>query len=251
MPRLGTVVGGILAELARARATADTVTRDLYDEYKEDPVLANLSVPRVTLGEVSVSLRFAVEDVEEPNVTLPDPGLMLDDWERRYSTVVTDWLRSDSKLGKREQLAVAHHLGGVPVDNDEALLRKPPRRMVLSLRSVDANAALKGDPSAMITVSARVLVDRFSRLPQATRAQLGNKQAFQKALTVVTKRDLEKFVDRKLSIENVKTHLNSKVQVSVLKSDISADPTQNQEIQLTLRGSDLDVILALPEETEE
>lgn len=61
MPRLNQILGALMADIASARHLADQHTILLAKKYHEDPLLRNLSVPRIRLPEVVVDLPLLVE----------------------------------------------------------------------------------------------------------------------------------------------------------------------------------------------
>lgn len=61
MPMLSEVLGALMADLAQARYYADQQTLLLARRYQADPLLRDLSVPRIRLPEVVVDLPVVVE----------------------------------------------------------------------------------------------------------------------------------------------------------------------------------------------
>jgi hypothetical protein len=64
--QLGEVLGGMLTDVVQARMAADAVTAQALATYRADPVLASMSVPRVTISTLTVKLNFAVSGVATP-----------------------------------------------------------------------------------------------------------------------------------------------------------------------------------------
>lgn len=66
MAQLGEVLSGLLTDVVRARMAADAATAQAVEAYRADPALASMSVPRVTVSNVTVKLNFAVAGVTIP-----------------------------------------------------------------------------------------------------------------------------------------------------------------------------------------
>ena len=66
MPKLGDVIGALLADVARARVDADLEAVRVAHAYSADPLLKHLSIPRIRLPEVVVDLPLLVVDVGSP-----------------------------------------------------------------------------------------------------------------------------------------------------------------------------------------
>ncbi|PFG44515.1 hypothetical protein ATJ88_3240 [Isoptericola jiangsuensis] len=79
MARLSSIVGGLLRDLAESHSVADAFTVQTLETYRHDPVLSQLPVPRMAIGEVQLTLRFVVDAVEDPTGTV-DPQQLLDVW---------------------------------------------------------------------------------------------------------------------------------------------------------------------------
>ena len=60
MAQLGELLGGMLHDVVRARMAADAATATAVETYRNDPALASMSVPRVTISTLTVRLNFAV-----------------------------------------------------------------------------------------------------------------------------------------------------------------------------------------------
>ena len=76
---LNRVIGGILQGLREAKRLGDLESIRLYEAYKENPVLAQLSVPAFDISEVEVELRLAVVGPsEEPRKEGEMPDLKVD-----------------------------------------------------------------------------------------------------------------------------------------------------------------------------
>ncbi len=231
MAELGALLGGILAELARARMIADQLTRELAEEYEQDPLLASMSVPRITMDEVNLTLRFAVDDVGEVPKAEPDPTALRERWQPTLPEKLRAHLGSTVPLDTAEEKAL----------ND--LLDNIGRR---NLPAGAAREAIGGNVSKAASTAIQPITDGWNRLPPSLRRKLGNKSAFTKTLRSLVDDDLNRFLKRERTKAAIEAALASRVQVAVKRDELPSDPAQQQEIQLTLRGDDLDILLEQP-----
>ena len=72
MPRLSEIVGGLMRDLARSHVVSDAQTREVFESYKKDPVLTHFPVPRMTITQATVKLKFSIKD-HAPPTTSVDP----------------------------------------------------------------------------------------------------------------------------------------------------------------------------------
>jgi hypothetical protein len=61
MTDLGHVLGSVLASLARARHIADLQTAEIAEQYRDNPLLEGLSVPRVRVPELRIELPILID----------------------------------------------------------------------------------------------------------------------------------------------------------------------------------------------
>lgn len=232
MARLSSLVGGILAELARARAIADELTKELVEDYEKDPVLASMSVPRITMKEIGLTLRFTVDDVEEVPPAEPDPAAIRKEWpasfSRRIDRVVERLAGGADKLTEEERKQLKAVLARTASGQIPTQLLKE---------------AVAGRVDRVAGAVAKPALDKWATLPPTLRKRLGNKAAFTKALTDVVARDLDGYLKKKRSRAFMEAALASSVKVAVQRDQLPSDPAQQQEIHLTLSGEDLEIVL--------
>jgi hypothetical protein len=68
MAELTEVIGSVLRDVARARATSDAFSREVSREYLDDEILRMFPVPRVEIGGVEVDVGFVVAEVSRRDV---------------------------------------------------------------------------------------------------------------------------------------------------------------------------------------
>jgi hypothetical protein len=229
--RLGSVVGAILSELAQARAVADHATRELVAEYDDDPILATFPVPRVSLETVNVTLRFTVDDVDEPEPVRPDAAVSVDKW----TSAVTQSLRT----------VVGRRLPRDQIDDvvGELLTSAKVTATTMSRILDERDAGLLGDETT------EAALDAWTRLPTEVRRALGGKTEFRKSVREHLVEEGSRFLRRIDTSQFIQQALTSKMVVAITSSELPDEPTQIQELSLTIGGADLDVLVTPAEET--
>jgi hypothetical protein len=231
MPRLGSVVGAILAELARARLAADYLSRDLVDDYRADPILASMSVPRVQLDQAVLTLRFSVSDLVEADAAPPAEASAALGWARHVASAVIPVVLDSHGLTDAERRAALARLAG---SRDAPSIEIPPAVM---------RDALAGDFVGPSRATAGALLEGWVSLPREIRAKLGSKAAFRRELEGRLAREIAGFTARAREVELVKAALASRIDVGIQSDDLPSQPERIQELRLTLRGEDLSVIV--------
>lgn len=232
MARLGSVLGGILAELTRARVIADQLTKELVADYEADPVLSSLTVPRVTLSEANLTLRFAVEEIAEVEPPAVNPAEVAEEWQQRAASVVFRQVFDRLKLDRAERSSVT-----TTIIREAGILAG--RASVADMRE-----ALRGNNANVLAATARPALEAWNKLPPVIRTKMGGKALFRRELSVALRTEFNAWMARRSSLESVRAALASKVSVAVTRGELPSDPEQIQEFQLTLRGEDLDLLLA-------
>ncbi len=231
MAELGALLGGILAELARARQIADQLTRELVAEYEKDPVLASMSVPRVTMSEVNLTLRFTVDEVEAVPPAEPAPTMVREEWQPRLGEKLLAVLGREVDLDPDERKTLA------------ALVAKTSGA---NIPPAVLKQAVQGKVGPAVDAVVKPVLASWNRLPVGLRKKLGNKGAFTRAVSRVVEQDLTQYLKRQRSKAFVEAALASRVKVAVQRNELPPEPSQQQEIQLTLSESDLEIVLENP-----
>jgi hypothetical protein len=232
MAHLGAVLGGVLAELTRARVVSDQLTKELLAEYEGDPVLGAMSVPRVTIGGAELVVRFTVADFEEAPVHQPTPGATRDAWQAHAESVVLPALLRRRGLSAEAVASVTTTIA----ETAPALAGRPA---VAEIR-----AAMGGDAAAAAKSTSEPLLDGWSRLPRAIREEIGSKAVFRKEVNADLATELSSFLERQTVTEQLRAVLASRIDVAVTSSDLAGeDPGRVQELRLTLSSDDLDMVL--------
>lgn len=238
MPRLGEVLGGLLTDVVRARLAADALTADALDAYRADRVLASMSVPRVTVSDMTVRLRFLVSDVTVPEPRPVDLGRAQDGW----NVVVRERVVPQLLRGR---------------EGDEAL-REDVQRLREALETepivVDPDLlgrAVNGDVDPLADVTAAALLDRVRALSTAARRRLGTIAQLREELQRGVRRELALFIERLRQSQAVEQSLGSRLQVEVVSDLLQQAPAESlQQLEVTVSIADVEELLATTPETE-
>jgi hypothetical protein len=232
MARLGSVLGAILADVARARVVSDELTRELAEVYRKDTLLGSMSVPRMVIDQADLTLRFAMSDIEEgPTTPTPDTPGIRDAWVRHAEEVVVP--RLATRLGLSPEL-----FKGVA----EAAVTSEPTRNVF-------DRAVRGEAKPVATATARAMSDVFGNLAREDQERLRNKTAIRTAVEGELETELRAFVAREVDLTTIRGALASKIDVEVRSAALPTQPNAVQELRLVIRGADIDTIIRPTEGT--
>lgn len=103
MARLQDVIASVLRDVLSAQHQANLLTESLADQYREVGVMHQLNLPAVTIGDLELSFRFAIEDTCE---------LFEEKIGRRNKDVGRDCGRRTAGRTARERYT-QHHAEGV------------------------------------------------------------------------------------------------------------------------------------------
>jgi hypothetical protein len=232
VPRLADVLGALLTDLIRARAAADALTADLVREYQDDPLLASFSVPRVTVSDMAVRIRFLVTEVELGERPPLDVERFGRAWTLRVRQRVLDEIGRRSSEDRRSAIARL----------EDAVAAEP-----IALDSNTLELALGGNHAALVDLSTSSVIQRFRSLPADVQRRIGDPARFREEMVPLLNAQVPPFLDeveRRLAAQQA---LRSRVQVEV-RSDVLAErPIQAiQEIQATLTQDDIEEVIDLP-----
>lgn len=238
MPGLGEVLGGLLTDVVRARLAADALTADALDAYRADRVLASMSVPRVTVSDMTVRLRFLVSDVTVPEPRPVDLGRVQDRWNIVVSERVVPQLvrgREGDEALREDVQRVREALETEPIVVDPDLLGR----------------AVDGDVDPLADITAAALLDRVRALSTAARRRLGTIAQLREELQRGVQRELALFIERLRQSQAVEQSLGSRLQVEVVSDVLQQAPAESlQQLEVTVSIADVEELLAGTPETE-
>jgi hypothetical protein len=231
VPELGDVLGGVLADVLRGRVAADALTADLLAAYSQDPSLSMLSVPRVTVKEMTVTLRFAVNQLQSPApVPGGDPRKETDDWGRVLRERVMPRF-VDERLATLDVPERAEMRELLVEDTGE-----PP-----AVREESVRAAFEGKPDELVAESTAELLGRVRAVPARMRRGLGTVAELRPEIDRTVRAELEIFLDRNEQLESARRALRSRLDVEIVTDQLQTRPAQViQELTVTLSMADVE-----------
>ncbi|GHC84104.1 hypothetical protein [Streptomyces flavofungini] len=236
MPRLGEVLGGLLTDVLRARLAADALTAQALEAYREDPVLASFSVPRVAVADLTVRLRFLVTGVEVPEPSRPDRVRA----SRVWNAIVRDQVLP--------RLSTSHPDAGL--DEVVRLLQDAVRRNPVGVGERELDRAVDGDTAPLVDSTLVQVAEQVDGLPPAARARLARirwEEEVQRELALRA----GPFAERVRQWAAAEQALRSRVEV-----EVSADRLQEraaetlQQVELTVALADVEEFVDLATRTE-
>jgi hypothetical protein len=237
LPRLGEVLGGLLTDVVRARLAADALTASSIDAYRADPVLASMSVPRVTVSDMTVRLRFMVSDVAVPDPRPLDLGRVQQLWNvavrERVLTRLVQGREDEAIREDAQRLREALEAEPIALDND--VLRR----------------ALEGDTSALVDATVSTALDRVRALTTTIRRRLGPVGQLREELQREATQEAAAFAERVQQEQSIEQALGSRLQVEVVSGTLEQAPAQTlQELEMTVSLADVEELLSPTTGTE-
>lgn len=225
MPKLSEVLGGVLKDLTHSRIVADAVSRECFDAYQADPVLARVPVPRLTIKEVSLKLRFAVEEHAHRPGAESDELVFARLWRQELATRVLPHVLRVAPKRPLDPAVIA------------AATAKAARSAAVSYQ---LGVAAAGRQGPAIQRSVTDILKAMQALPAAARRQLPALRALRRIVERQVRDRLEAMLPRlqQLSIARLGGRLD--LDVAVRRADLAAvHESAIQEVTLTIAMDDL------------
>ncbi|WP_327722272.1 hypothetical protein OG381_48000 [Streptomyces sp. NBC_00490] len=236
MPKLGEVLGGLLTDVLRARLAADALTAQAVEAYREDPVLASFSVPRVTVADLTVRLRFLVTDVTVPEPVRPDRVRA----GRLWNAVIRDRVLP--------LLSTAHPDAGL--EEVVRLLQDAVRKNPIPVGEAELDRAVGGDTTPLADATLAQVAERIGALPPAARDRLA-KIRWKDEIRQELARRAGPFAERVRQWAAAEQALRSRVEVEVSADRLQERPVETlQQLELTVSLADVEEFIDLATRTE-
>lgn len=236
MPKLSELLGGLITDVTQARVTADLATRQYADLYARDPLLSRFPVPRVTVREVTLSMKFAVAQYKE-----------LDFQKIDLNSVHLLWKNRLQKAVLLDTFGAAIHpqkLSAATIEHLQAALRK------VDDPSFDFGTALAGDTRLLLSKSANYIVAAKKELPPDQRRLFPTVAELGRFARSSAMRELKDNMSRMRQIAIARQASELDLQVLVKETDLAEVPeSQLSEFSLTLVMDDVEVLA--PQDGEE
>ena len=227
MAKLREVLGGILKDIAHSRFVADSVSREYLMLYKDDPVLAQFPIPRISVKDIILRLRFAVQDQASGSTAEVKEEEMAKLWRAELTKrVLPAFLRANLGTTVTPQ----------QLNQFTRTIIEPSARSKFSL-----SQALKGKTDKTITDTTARLMTGFGKLPASARRSFPNQRLLQRQTATRVRTQIARFLPKLREVEKARHAASMDLEVLVRHADLAPLPESAiQEITLTIGMDDLD-----------
>lgn len=233
MARLSGVVAAIASELARATMIADQQSRELAAEYESVPILASLSVPRVSLKEANLTLRFVVSDVVEGPRPTHHAEIEGSEWDMQVINSLSALL-IERGLNPKQHHAVLTSAMASYVTASEISIN-------------DMRRAMTHEDESLIRKSTQSILEAWTQWSSKVLAKLGDQSVFATELSDKLKGALTELGRRRRYPEHAQLALPTVLDVGVRSDELGAAQALVQEVHLTFRADNLDTLASVEE----
>jgi hypothetical protein len=226
MPKLSEIVGGVMRDLARSHVVADAQTRQVFESYQKDPVLAHFPVPRVTIKQATIKLKFSVKDHAPPTTGI-DPKEYQDLLAKSIrERIVPTFLDLVGKLDNKEVTAQVK----TRIEKAGLQTRIPPTQIV----DLQQGDQLEKDVRDLLLEQVRAFPRTVARhMPSGVTLDA----AVQKAVAAEVREVQQAAVTLKQTVESAQNDLDVSVRAEELKA---LGDGQISEIEFTLGLEDVE-----------
>ncbi len=225
MPKLSAIVGSILRELAQSHTLADAQTRQVFENYRNDPVLSQFPIPRVVIQQATLKLRFIVTQYGTGPVA-DDPKQYKDLWRQALRERVVPGLLSD--IGKRDNTAL--------LDAVQKRLSKTNIEDQIELEQLLNPAKL----AQLQQETVKLLVAEVESLPKSVRRLLPESQQLQAAVTRVVDHEMPAVQRAAIALQKANQAAQNNLDVEVRAEELKSVPdSQINELELTVAIEDI------------
>ena len=227
MARLSEVLGGILKDVTQSRMIADLRSQEIFEAYRSDALLSRLPVPRVTIRELNLTLRFAIAGHVRPDYAASDLEPAREAWKSRLITVVLARALADVADGPRE--IISGKLARAVAAADE--------------QSLPLAMALEGDADTLRDRSVELIVRGVEALTAAERRTLPAARALRELLKQVAQEELAHLLPELRRAIAAKGAQESDLDILVGRAELAdVDGDRVQQIAVTLVSDDIEVV---------
>lgn len=227
MPTLGEVLSGVLVDAIKSRVTADSISRDLVAQYRQDPVLSMLSVPRLAVRELQVTLRFVVQSFDVGPLSA---AAVTEEW----STVLTDRI-IPRVLEERGASLGADELGEVRSRVAQEPVRLSPEAM---------SAAMSEESRSLIDESVEAVLSGLRNVPPRLRRRVGTMAELREELRSQVTAELGDFLEGQRETTRIGAVHDSRLDVGIVRTDFETAPTTAvQEVMVKLTMEDIETLV--------
>lgn len=201
MATLAEVLGGIVADVTRACQLADRLARDSVEAYTLDPLLAAFPIPRVTLKDANLKLRFAVGEVTEQDLGKQAEAEARDLWKQRLVTELFP-----------QVLGADTDPNSVKAAQGRLLAAKTPH--------FDIAGALRGSTANLVKAASTFISREYAKLPVSLKKKLPASRLIVAALNRELPKAARQFIPTLKALEGAKVAAQTNLQVLIRKEEL-------------------------------
>jgi len=222
MPKLSEIVGGLLKDVAQACATSDFMSVELYDSYQTmHPLLMKFPVPRVTVKEVSLKLKFALQELGQVTYDVADLTDIVHIWNTHLVTQTLPQVYTKA-LNKRE------------LDPATAQLLREAARAT-DVPQFSLAEALQGSTKQFLDQAVEYVVAVKGNLPKDLAKQVPTLAELRKLARPIVERDVAHALPSMRRTAVAKMAMDTDLDVTVRQADLEKMRESDvQELDLTL-----------------
>jgi hypothetical protein len=229
VPKLGEVLGSLLTDVVRARHAADALTVQAVEAYRADPVLSSMTVPHVTVSDMTVHLRFLVNEVVVPEPPPIDPGRIQEEWNRLVRDRILTRL-----AGRRDDV------GRIQIEQMRQELLVNP----IPIDTAVAEAVIAGKGEVLGDVSIGTIVDLVRAVPLRARRSLGTIPDVREELRREIAAGASQFVTEVQERQTAQQALRSRIDIDVVSGQLQTAAAHSvQELDVTVSLADVETFL--------
>lgn len=221
MPALSQILGGIVKDIAQAQLAGELVALEHLSVYHDHEILRHLSPPRVRIKDVSLTLRFAIDNIQEVSISKNAKAAIAQMWR--------DHVRATLIPSIFDEI-------GHTIDNYEQL--KPILSKALrgtSAPRYHGNALLNGQFSAALKETEDYFASIIKSIPADIRANLPNLRTMRQITRRKSQLALIKLSPMFQKVAAAKSVQDLDLQVLVTKDDLQGlSESELQELSFTL-----------------
>ena len=159
MAKFSEIIGGIAKDLVQVQVSSDLASLEVLDLYKKNEIWKNLSIPRFTLSDVGMKLKFAIS--EETTLKHTEESVKLA--EAEWLGVLKGQILNDILASNRTLSVVEKKKIQAEFEKASSSLSKP---------DLDMKNALSAKTHTTVVKSTNYIMEVHKKLSAATRKKL-------------------------------------------------------------------------------
>lgn len=212
----------MLRDLVESRVAADALSREHADRYRADPVLSQVPVPRFAVRELSLKLRFAVEEVHAVKPSSDDVALVRNAWMREVIERVVPTSLGALSVEPAAAAALVARLRGTPSP------------------ALDVTGLARGSPGRLAAATTQWVLAGRTGLADPLRRKLPGAGVLRATVSTALTAALETFGPRARQLFGERAALRSELEIAIKRTELDQIPESRiHELTLVLTTDDL------------